>query len=54
MLIDERCYMYSGIIAPTTKCVVVDVEEVKSFVLRTKDKDYTLDFQMLHDYGVVK
>lgn len=35
--------------------VVVDVDEVQNFILRTKNAEYTLDFQqLLIDYGVVR
>lgn len=36
-----------------TSNVIVHVEGAKNFILRTKDKDYTLDFQrLLKDYGI--
>ena len=33
--------------------IIVNVDQVKNFILRTKDKDYNLDFQrLLRDYGI--
>ena len=33
--------------------VIVHVEGVEHFILRTKEKDYVLDFQkLLEDYGI--
>ena len=33
--------------------VIVDVESIEHFILRTKDKDYVLDFhKLLKDYGI--
>lgn len=33
--------------------VIVNVENMKRFILQTKDKNYVLDFQkLLEDYGV--
>jgi hypothetical protein len=33
--------------------VIVHVEDVKHFILRTEEKDYVLDFQrLLKDYGI--
>lgn len=33
--------------------IIVNVDQVKNFILRTKDKDYNLDFQrLLKDYGI--
>lgn len=33
--------------------IIVHVDQVKNFILRTKDKDYNLDFQrLLRDYGI--
>lgn len=38
---------------PECKRVIIDVENMKHFILRTKDKNYVLDFQkLLEDYGV--
>lgn len=44
---------YKEIPPPEYKNVVINVEDMKHFILRTKDKDYMLDFQeLLQDYGV--
>lgn len=33
--------------------IIMHVDQVKDFILRTKDKDYNLDFQrLLRDYGI--
>lgn len=33
--------------------IIVNVNQVKSFILRTKDRDYNLDFKrLLRDYGI--
>lgn len=33
--------------------VIVNVEYMENFILRTKDKDYTLNFKkLLEDYGI--
>lgn len=33
--------------------IIVNVDQVKSFILRTKDRDYSLDFKrLLRDYGI--
>ena len=33
--------------------IIVNVDQVKNFILRAKDKDYNLDFQrLLRDYGI--
>ena len=33
--------------------IIVNVDQVKNFILHTKDKDYNLDFQrLLKDYGI--
>ena len=44
---------YSDCVPDKTSKVIVHVEDVKDFILRTKDKDYNLDFQrLLRDYGI--
>lgn len=46
---------YSDCVPDRPNKVVVDVDDVQHFILRTKDKDYNLDFQrLLRDYGVEK
>jgi hypothetical protein len=33
--------------------IIVNVDQVKRFILRTKDRDYNLDFKrLLRDYGI--
>lgn len=44
---------YSDCVPDKTSKVIVHVDQVKDFILRTKDKDYNLDFQrLLRDYGI--
>lgn len=44
---------YSDCVPDKTSKVIVHVEDVKDFILRTKNKNYTLDFQrLLKDYGI--
>ena len=39
--------------ATKTNTVIVSVEDMNHFILRTKERDYVLDFQkLLEDYGV--
>ena len=44
---------YCNISAPSCVKTIVCVDNMKEFILRTKDKDYVLDFQrLLEDYGI--
>lgn len=44
---------YSDCVPDKTSKVIMHVDQVKDFILRTKDKDYNLDFQrLLRDYGI--
>lgn len=44
---------YQAMSKPDYTQVIVNVENVKHFILQTKEKDYVLDFQrLLEDYGV--
>lgn len=54
MLYDESVRReYSDCVPDKTSKVIVHVEDVKDFILRTKDKDYNLDFKrLLRDYGI--
>lgn len=46
-------YEYSDCVPDLPSRVIVDVDGVQHFILRTKDRDYSLDFKrLLRDYGI--